>query len=117
MAKTSLPQKQGGKLQARDVSARTSNLIKKKKVLDPKNNTNTTAEFADDQTVIMESSLQDYKDWVHNHVMEMESVYTANNTRKVFVIVEKGLIRKPKPPPQDISQMVKGTFLIQQRRL
>ena len=73
-AKLSLPQKQGDKLQPRDVSERTRDLgilIKKKKALDPKNNT--TAEFAAAQTAIMESSLQDYKDWVNNRVTDMRA--------------------------------------------
>ena len=42
--KATLPQKQGGKLKARDVSTRTQNLVKKHKALDPK--INTRAEFA-----------------------------------------------------------------------
>ena len=108
-AKASLPQKQGGKLQARDVSVRTRNLIKKKKAMDPKKNT--TAEFAAAQAAIMESSLQDYKDWVNNRVTEMESAYAANNTRKVFEIVEKELIRKSKPPPQGITTDGQGKIL------
>ena len=90
-------------MQARDVFVRTRNLIKKKNALHPKNNT--TAEFAAAQAAIMESS-RHYRTtkiyWVNKRVTEMERAYAANNTRKVFAIVEKELIRKPKPPQQGI---------------
>ena len=68
--------------------------------MDPKKNS--TAEFAAAQAAIKESSLQDYKDWVNKNVTEMENAYAVNNTHKVFSIVEK-LVRKPRPPPQNIS--------------
>ena len=41
----------------------------------------------------------------------MEAAYAANNTRKVFSIVDKELIRKPKPPPKNISTDGNGKIL------
>ena len=76
--------------------------------MDPKKNS--TAEFAAAQAAIKESSLQDYKDWVNKNVTEMENAYAANNTHKVFSIVEK-LVRKPRPPPQNISTDGQGKIL------
>ena len=101
-AKATLPQKQSGRMQSRDVSDRTKNLISKKKALNPR--LNSRSEFAAAQAAIKESSLQDYKDWVNNRVTEMESAYAVNNTRKVFSIVDKELIRKPKPPQKIFPQ-------------
>ena len=65
-AAATLPQKQSGKLLARDISDRTRNLIKNKDGMDPKKSS--AADFTTAQAAIKESSLQDYKDWVNKNV-------------------------------------------------
>ena len=108
-AKATLPQKLSGKPKARDVSTRTLNLVKAKKALDPKKNSR--VDFATVQAAITESSLKDFKDWVNSRVVAMENAYAANNFHKVFSIVEKELIKKSKPPPQNIPTDGNGKIL------
>lgn len=126
-----LPQKQccpprtGDNLSVRDVSERTRLLIRTREGgMDSKKCT--TEQYESIQDAIKESSLQDYKDWVNNRVVEMET----SDTRKVFAIVQptasypesliaivQQLSRKSKSPPQSITtNEYMGRFLSWQKK-
>ena len=68
------------------------------------------ADFDRVRKEIKDSEQKDYKDWVNEHVSEMERAHSRGNFRKIFTLVNK-LSRKPKPPPQNLTTDKDGKLL------